>query len=227
MLLAACTDPAGNTATAHYEVHVDTTTPTATITPLPAKTDVANVLVRLNGSDTGSGIATYSLRVSTTPINQRNANPWTQPAAFQGITTPTASIPVTSGNKYCVQAISTDNAGNTSDWSTARCTAIAPAQSTTIHVPSSIRSAHVTYPSKKHARIWWTKPATDGGTRITSYSYCITACTKSNSWHRLAATATSVVINGLIKGHSYAVKVAAQNAIGKGKVTVVRFRQIK
>jgi hypothetical protein len=226
-LVAACTDPAGNTATAHYEVHVDTTTPTVGIYPLPAKADVANVQVRLNGSDTGSGIATYSLRVSATPINQRNANAWTQPAAFQSITTPTALLPVTSGNKYCVQAISTDNAGNASDWSAAQCTTITPARSASLQSPSTIRSAHVIYPSKKHARISWTKPSNDGGTRITSYSYCLTACTRTGSWHRTAATATSVVIGGLIKGHQYAVKVVAQNAVGKSSVTVIRFRQIK
>ncbi len=102
--------PAGN-ATAN--TIVDSQAPFATVNPLPQYTDTPNFWVTWSGTDSGSGIATYSVQYRV--VSGSSTGPWQNLL----INTPQTQFYFTNaqtGNTYQFQAVATDNVGNVQPW---------------------------------------------------------------------------------------------------------------
>ena len=96
----------------------DTVAPTVQLSPFPLPlTNKASVTARWSGSDGGSGIATYQLRVATArgllPLS-----PWSERAQT---TATSASLAIARGTRLCVSVRASDRVGNWSAWSGAQC----------------------------------------------------------------------------------------------------------
>lgn len=68
-----------------------------------------------------SGMATYDVRVRD-QTGPRTYGTWTLPAAWQGMSTATATRSVDPGSGRCLAARARDKAGNVTPWSSPRCT---------------------------------------------------------------------------------------------------------
>jgi hypothetical protein len=83
---------------------IDATPPVSSMTALPAATSLTNLLISWSGSDVGSGVADYTIYVST------NGGPWTP--WLQGTTNTSATFPAVGGNSYAFYSAATDEVGN-------------------------------------------------------------------------------------------------------------------
>jgi len=102
--------PAGN-ATA--STTVDAQAPFAAVNPLPQYTATPNFWVTWSGSDSVSGIATYSVQYRV--VSGGNTGPWLNLI----LNTPQTQFYFTNaqtGSTYQFQAIATDNVGNVQPW---------------------------------------------------------------------------------------------------------------
>jgi hypothetical protein len=122
-------------ATPTWTNTIDSSTPTSTVTALAPKIVAGSFPVGWSGTDTGSGIATYTVYVSD------NGGPFTiwQPA----VTTTTANYTGVAGHTYGFYSIATDGAGNIEpdktgpDTTTAVVTSLTPLATTTTLSASS------------------------------------------------------------------------------------------
>ena len=119
------TDGAGNQTTSELAFEVDSVAPTTTMTKPTAPITVSRaVTAAWSGTDSGSGLQSFSVRSRRAPFNSgftAFSTPITAPAA----TTNRMYGSLALGSTYCWSARATDNAGNTAGtWSAERCTAI-------------------------------------------------------------------------------------------------------
>jgi hypothetical protein len=108
---------------------VDGTAPTVTATgPTQPFTLASSATVSWTGQDGtgGTGIAYYQVRERTAAYSA-GFTPWTYPAAWQALSSTTASVTASGlaqGTDYCFAVRAVDSSGNTSPWTTPRCTAL-------------------------------------------------------------------------------------------------------
>ncbi len=69
-----------------------------------------------------SGLKSYDARYQTVPRGTAVGTKWTEPTAWKNLTSASVTLDVAAGTDTCVQFRARDNAGNTSAWSTSRCT---------------------------------------------------------------------------------------------------------
>jgi hypothetical protein len=101
----------------------DTTAPTVNLTaPAHAATMSSSVKIAWSGHDDYSGVAYYQLR-SRTASYSGGFGSWSAPSQHLIGSAATASG-LNGGNDYCFEVRAFDNAGNTSAWSSSRCTAV-------------------------------------------------------------------------------------------------------
>ena len=124
-------DEAGNPSQpATHTWRVDTVLPTVTLpsTAAPAFSLGTTVGMSYTGADTGgSGIANYDIRYRRAGDNG-TFGAFTSPTSAPDWTATTAtsvSLPAARGFTYCLSVRASDKAGNLSNWSAERCTAIA------------------------------------------------------------------------------------------------------
>ena len=80
-----------------------------------------SVALGWHGSDTGgSGLATYDVRMRTASATS-GLGGWTYPAAWQGTTATSATLPIAAGATACFAVRARDHDTNTSNWSAASC----------------------------------------------------------------------------------------------------------
>lgn len=113
------------TGTGQVTWRVDTQAPTvAMTTPTTAATIGASTKVSWSGTDAGAGIAHYALRYRQATYNS-GFGAWTQPSAWQNLTTRAVTATgLAPGYDYCYSVSAVDEAGNSSPWSSPRCTAV-------------------------------------------------------------------------------------------------------
>jgi hypothetical protein len=118
----------GEQASTSYRWTVDTAAPTvAETTPAQPFTLASSATVSWTGQDNigGTGLAYYQVRERTAAYSS-GFTPWTYPAAWQVVNplaTSVAASGLAQGVDYCFAVRAVDNAGNTSPWTTPRCTA--------------------------------------------------------------------------------------------------------
>ncbi len=119
---AQAIDPTGlSSAVASSSWTVDATAPTAGLTAPPSTLFTTSVALRWSGTDSGSGVAGYDLRV-------RYASPYggfgsyVYPAGWQGLRTTSLTVSLSQGYTYCYSVRARDKVGNVGSWSTERCT---------------------------------------------------------------------------------------------------------
>jgi hypothetical protein len=116
------------TASATYHWTVDTTAPFVVATaPTQPFTLAGSATVSWAGQDNpgGAGLAYYQVRERTAAYST-GFTPWTYPAAWQALNPATTSVAATGlaqGGDYCFAVRAVDKVGNTSPWTTPRCTA--------------------------------------------------------------------------------------------------------
>lgn len=118
------TDPAGNTSTPEpVSWRVDTTRPTLSLRAFKPFTLAGSVTPSWVGTDAGSGIASYDLRYERSWFGAGFAG-WLYPTGWQHSTATHQTLGgLTPGYDYCFSVRARDEAGNTSAWTAARCTA--------------------------------------------------------------------------------------------------------
>ncbi|MFD1824432.1 choice-of-anchor D domain-containing protein [Mumia zhuanghuii] len=116
-------DKAGNCATAGpvRGVRVDKRAPSAKAARGAAVTLDGRAVVRLAGTDVGSGVASYDTRVRTVARSGATSG-WSVPKGWQASRATTLARAVTAGTTACFSTRSRDWAGNVSGWSPAVCT---------------------------------------------------------------------------------------------------------
>jgi hypothetical protein len=97
----------------------DVTPPKASTTTLPTYTMGRTVLLGWHATDSGSGVASYDVRLADTT---RAKHTWVQPTAWTGMTATSLSFTGGLGHSYCFQSRARDEAGNVSAWSAITCT---------------------------------------------------------------------------------------------------------
>jgi hypothetical protein len=118
----------GEQASATYHWTVDTTAPTVTATaPTQPFTLATSATVSWTGQDNtgGTGLDYYQVRERTAAYSSGFTH-WTYPSTWQALNPATASVTASGlalGRDYCFAVRAVDNAGNTSSWTTPRCTA--------------------------------------------------------------------------------------------------------
>lgn len=93
----------------------DRTPPRLAAPTPPRATTSARVRIGWRSTDP-SGVASYQVRI------RRNAGRWQQPAELRRTTSTARTFTARPGERWCVVARATDRVGNTSAWSTPRCT---------------------------------------------------------------------------------------------------------
>jgi hypothetical protein len=118
-------DPSGNqSAPASYSWRVDTAVPTLTLTAPTAAFGLAGaVTTAWTAKDVGAGLAGADIRWQRAAFTG-GFGAWVYPTGWQRTTATSASLGVARGYSYCFAARARDKAGNTSAWSSPRCTAI-------------------------------------------------------------------------------------------------------
>jgi Fibronectin type III domain len=118
----------GEQDSASYHWTVDTTAPTVTATaPSQPFTLASSATVSWTGQDStgGTGLAYFQVRERTAAYSS-GFTPWTHPSTWQALNPATTSVTASGlaqGGDYCFAVRAVDNAGNTSPWTTPRCTA--------------------------------------------------------------------------------------------------------
>ena len=122
-------NPDGEQASsAIYDWTVDSNAPTVTATaPAQPFTLASSATVSWAGQDGtgGTGIAYYQVRERTAAYSS-GFTPWAYPSTWQALSPATTSVTASGlaqGGDYCFAIRAVDNAGNTSPWTTPRCTA--------------------------------------------------------------------------------------------------------
>lgn len=99
----------------------DSTAPTATTTaPTQPFTLLASPVLAWSGSDSGSGVASYDVRVNTATLARGFAG-WTSPPSWQGLTVTRKAASLSPGTTLCFAVRAHDLAGNVGGWSATRC----------------------------------------------------------------------------------------------------------
>jgi hypothetical protein len=115
-------------SSARYEWTVDSTAPTVTVTaPQQPVTLASSATVSWTGQDAagGTGIWYYQVRERTAAPSS-GFTAWTYPSAWQSLNDTMTSVTASGlalGGDYCFAVRAVDYAGNTSPWTTPRCTA--------------------------------------------------------------------------------------------------------
>jgi hypothetical protein len=115
-------------SSAIYEWTVDSTAPTVTATaPQQPFTLASSATVSWTGQDAtgGTGIWYYQVRERTAAYSS-GFTAWTYPSAWQALNSTVTSVTASGlaqGGDYCFAVRAVDYAGNTSPWTTPRCTA--------------------------------------------------------------------------------------------------------
>jgi hypothetical protein len=118
----------GEQASATYHWTVDTTAPTVTATaPAQPFTLASSATVSWTGQDNtgGTGVAYFQVRERTAAYSS-GFTPWAYPSTWQALSPAATSVTASGlaqGGDYCFAVRAVDNAGNTSAWTTPRCTA--------------------------------------------------------------------------------------------------------
>lgn len=121
-LTVTATDPHGHTSTASYRWIVDTAAPTVSVTALPALVLTGTFAVRYAATD-ASGVASYDVRYRSASSSASSFSAWSQPTVWTKVTATSQVVTPKAGYEYCFSARARDKVGNTSAWSTDRCTA--------------------------------------------------------------------------------------------------------
>jgi PKD repeat protein len=118
------TDPAGHTGSDAVTWTVDTTPPVAQVAVGAGAFTLASAVdVAWSATDAAAGALRHDVRWRRAPFDS-GFGQWVLPAAWQGTTTTHSGSPALApGYTYCFASRATDDAGNTSAWSTARCVA--------------------------------------------------------------------------------------------------------
>lgn len=126
-----------------YTLKIDNTAPSASMTaPTAAFVVGSSARVAWAGSDAGSGILRYEVRRRSAAFSG-GFGPWGAVTAYQATAVTAGSL--ARGYTYCWQVRAVDRAGNTSAWSTPRCTAV-PLDDRSLSVTSSwVRGTGVAY----------------------------------------------------------------------------------
>jgi hypothetical protein len=93
----------------------DNTAPRLVAQAPPRATKHAKVRIGWRSAD-ASGVARYQVRI------RHNGGRWTSPKALRNTKQANKAFSLKPGERWCVQARATDRVGNTSAWSTPRCT---------------------------------------------------------------------------------------------------------
>ena len=113
------------------------TAPTTTfflVNPIP---------VAWSATDASTGVASVDARWASTPYNGA-PSAWAYPSGVQGTTQSAVSFPPPQrGATYCFAVRARDRAGNTSAWSTPRCTGV-PVDDATLSATSGWQRGHAT-----------------------------------------------------------------------------------
>ncbi|HEX2112590.1 MAG TPA: hypothetical protein VHF67_13675 [Gaiellaceae bacterium] len=100
---------------------VDTTPPAVRVAALPAVQRSLGFPVRWSATDQASGVASYDVRYREATWR----GPFTRPLPWQAATTATrAAFGARAGSTYCFSARAVDTLGNSSAWTTERCTVL-------------------------------------------------------------------------------------------------------
>lgn len=116
----------GQTSSATSRWQVDTAAPSAQLTaPTAPATLGSSSTVRWIGSDTGAGVDHYELRYRQSSAGAK-FGAWSQPQQWQALAGESVTATgLAQGVDYCFSVRAVDKAGNASDWSASRCTAVA------------------------------------------------------------------------------------------------------
>lgn len=102
---------------------LDTTSPTASMSPPRVFQTTTSFAVSWRGSDSGSGVDTYDVRLARQPVGGGALSTWT--LWKSAVPATTATLTATPGYRYCFQVRATDRGHNIGGWSQASCT-VAP-----------------------------------------------------------------------------------------------------
>jgi hypothetical protein len=111
----------GNGPVASRLWKVDATVPAVGVKALAPFTVAPSFTVSWAGADTGSGLDYFRVRYRRASFTGA-WSAFAQPAAIQHLTTRTTVINLPAGYTYCAQVQAVDKVGNTSAWSTEKCT---------------------------------------------------------------------------------------------------------
>jgi hypothetical protein len=84
----------------------------------------------------------------------------------------------------------------------------------------------VAYPKAKSTVFKWVAPASNGGSPITKYEYCLTTCTVAKNW-KSTALKTTATVAGIPLGATGVVQVRATNAVGSSSPISIAYTQEK
>ncbi len=178
--------------------------------PLNVRAVAGNNRVTLSWAPDGVGGNPSTYRISAPYVTERTTH-----------STAITITGLTNGRRYTFTVVAENKAG--------MAVAI-PVSSTPRTVPSKVRTLGATFPAAHKATITVKRvPTTNGGSRITRYEYCRTACTVARNWKSFGTTSGTpklkVTLTGFTRGRYYTVKVRARNAAGVGSYVSLRFRQ--
>ena len=123
-LRVEATDARSNSATYDFPFRVDTTPPTVSVTAPDKRFTVGSATTaRWQGMDAVAGIASYEVRWQKAAYNA-GFDEWTSPLTLPSSRTSHRFGSLVPGHTYCYSARGTDQAGNASEWSKSRCTAV-------------------------------------------------------------------------------------------------------
>ncbi|MEI8160490.1 MAG: fibronectin type III domain-containing protein, partial [Actinomycetes bacterium] len=198
----AAKNAAGTSVAAVSSSYIPRTVPTA---PLSVLGTVGSQQVALSwtvpSSNGGNAISDYTVQ-SCTGGDCTTFNDGTSTGTSATVTG------LTNGTAYTFR-VSAKNAAGDSPYS------IASLLITPRTIPDAPTGVTATADNTGGIDVSWTAPTNNGGAAITDYTLqsCLVDCTTVT---RVASTATSVKVSGLIKGTAYTFQVAAVNAAGTG-----------
>lgn len=118
----SATDQAGNVTTENLPFVIDTAAPTVTMTKPSAPFQLAlSTTAAWTSNGTGSAVSEHAVRWRRAPYNGAFGS-WTE-TTVAGATSKSFG-PLAPGSTYCYSASARDQAGNSSAWASARCTAV-------------------------------------------------------------------------------------------------------
>jgi hypothetical protein len=146
-----------------------------------------SVPLRYTASDSGSGVASYDVRYTTSSATS-GFTPWVLPASWQSTTsTQLASPYLAPGQALCFSVRARDVAGNTSAWTSGRCV-------------SRAYDDRVLTPSAGWSRVW--QQPLYGGSALRTAGYGVTASTGTVSVRRIVVLAATCPTCGAVAVYS-------------------------
>jgi Ca2+-binding RTX toxin-like protein len=158
-------------------------------------------------SNGGSAITGYTVTI----LNAANVTLGTRLSAGTGTSLVVTAL--TNGQAVHFRVAATNSVGTGGQ--SGDSNVVTPVAPTAPGAPTGVTAVRVIVPpSSGTIRVTWTAPASNGGSAITGYTVQILNAANGLVGTRLAGTATTLVVTGLVDGTSYHVTVTATNAIG-------------